>query len=145
MNDTSNNIITWNKYLEDINLPHQSSIHDYCYQNTDTALQVLSNFHPDYVSNFWIGPGWIPTVFELHLQLSKIDPHYVIYQIKEKFGGLRFYAESINPIYADTFDSLISAAETKSLSICELCSSPANVMKDNYLYRTLCAGCKQPK
>jgi hypothetical protein len=39
-----------------------------------------------------IGPGWLPVIERLHADLLKIDPNYVVAQVKEKFGGLRFYA-----------------------------------------------------
>lgn len=41
----------------------------------------------------WIGcsRGWYPLLVELDEQLGMLFPNYEIQQIKEKFGGLRFY------------------------------------------------------
>jgi hypothetical protein len=41
----------------------------------------------------WIGcsRGWYPLLVELDEQLGTLFPNYEIEQIKEKFGGLRFY------------------------------------------------------
>ena len=41
----------------------------------------------------WIGcsRGWYPLLVELDEQLGTLFPNYEIQQIKEKFGGLRFY------------------------------------------------------
>ena len=47
----------------------------------------------------WIscGPGWYPIVVRLDTELAAIDPGYVVHQVKEKFGGLRYYAEASPP------------------------------------------------
>jgi hypothetical protein len=47
----------------------------------------------------WIscGPGWYPILVHLDTQLAAIDPGYVVHQVKEKFGGLRYYAEPSPP------------------------------------------------
>ncbi len=41
----------------------------------------------------WIscGSGWYPLIAELDEQLRALLPNYVIHQVKEKFGGLRYY------------------------------------------------------
>ena len=41
----------------------------------------------------WIrcGRGWYPLLVELDEQLRQLLPDYEIHQVKEKFGGLRFY------------------------------------------------------
>lgn len=35
--------------------------------------------------------GWYPIIIELDEQLSALFPGYALHQVKEKFGGLRFY------------------------------------------------------
>ena len=37
--------------------------------------------------------GWYGILVELDKKLAKLDPDYVVLQAKEKFGGLRYYAE----------------------------------------------------
>jgi NMD protein affecting ribosome stability and mRNA decay len=37
---------------------------------------------------------WNDSVIECHEKLMKFDPNYSILQIKEKFGGLRYYFET---------------------------------------------------
>lgn len=137
----NNNLLIWNKYLEDINKSFQADLYNFCQKNTSFALEILGNFHADYVPNFWIGPGWIPLIFDTHKQLSQIDNNYIVYQIKEKFGGLRYYAEPTEEKNIQLFVSIINDAEAKSLSICEICSNLAQVRKTNYTYRTLCDTC----
>ena len=40
----------------------------------------------------WIscGAGWYPLLIELHADLVALDHDYVVEQVKEKFGTLRF-------------------------------------------------------
>lgn len=38
-----------------------------------------------------VGIGWQPLVDSIHMELVQIDPDYKVEQIKEKFGGLRYY------------------------------------------------------
>lgn len=64
-------------------------------------------------------------------------------QVKEKFGGLRFY------IYGgdDEIYNIISKAEKKSYSTCSGCGIGINIEeKDrNYFLKTLCEECKEKK
>lgn len=65
-------------------------------------------------------PGWRSLVEELHYNLVAIHPNYQIRQIKEKFGGLRFYT---NIPYDATDEGclLIQDYENQSHSICDIC------------------------
>jgi hypothetical protein len=49
----------------------------------------------------WIrcGRGWYPLVVELDEQLRQLLPDYVIHQVKEKFGCLRFYWGSSEDVH----------------------------------------------
>lgn len=64
--------------------------------------------------------GWRELVIQTHCKLKAIDPEYELWQIKEKLGGLRYYAdpsEDIDPILASIFRDIIYAAEVKSRHI----------------------------
>jgi hypothetical protein len=54
-------------------------------------------------------------------------------QIKEKFGGLRFYTTSTN----DYVRGVIDAAEALSLRTCETCGAPGKPRNDGWI-KTLC-------
>lgn len=43
----------------------------------------------------WIGcgPGWYPLIIELDTALAEVCANYELYQVKEKYGTLRYYAE----------------------------------------------------
>jgi len=60
-------------------------------------------------------------------------------QVKEKFGGLRFYTN-----YSDEYiDGVIAMAESMSLKTCEQCGNPGNDESDGYWISTLCEPCRE--
>ncbi len=81
-----------------------------------------------------VGDGWRPMVLELIELCKKHDVR--IYQIKEKFGGLRFYS-SVAP---GGLEQLIWAAEHISFHICEDCGSSGKQRSTSWI-RTLCDEC----
>ena len=107
-----------------------------------------------------IEDGWIVLVDELHDNLIKIDPWYKLLQVKEKFGGLRFYANHnhkkqclpVNHVDGDfeecKFHDAVSIAETKSWSICRNCGEPSSVSglvdASQWIpYKSLCVSCRE--
>ena len=58
-------------------------------------------------------------------------------QVKEKFGGLRFYMSSST----DEMEKLISEAEALCDELCEECGKIGEVCSDGGWYRTLCEDC----
>ncbi len=78
-----------------------------------------------------VGPGWRQLVSKLIDDLLEAGWDGYVFQVKEKFGGLRFYA-SANANY-----ELISAAEDQSYHICEECGEPGKVYRDGW-WKTLC-------
>lgn len=67
-----------------------------------------------------------------------ISDHPKAAQVKEKFGGLRFYMTHGN----DEIFSLISEAESKSYKTCEECGEPGD-QKDTGWVKTLCDSCHE--
>lgn len=74
------------------------------------------------------GNGWFTLLWELCAALEPLarqqqaageDPLQIV-QIKEKFGGLRFYVHQ----RTDEANALIDAAEERSYAICEACGEP---------------------
>jgi hypothetical protein len=60
-----------------------------------------------------------------------------VVQVKEKFGGLRFYMGRSN----DTIRALIQAAETSAEGVCEYCGAPGEVRSGSWL-KTRCDACE---
>lgn len=82
-----------------------------------------------------VGKGWHPLVTKLIENLFKFGWDGDLHQIKEKFGGLRFYIGEGN----DAIYTYIDAAEMLSLTTCEICGKPGSTSGwgRNWI-RTLC-------
>lgn len=59
-------------------------------------------------------------------------------QVKEKFGGLRFYTNFIS----DEISGMISMAESMSYRTCEVCGHPGRPNKEGWI-STLCDACRK--
>src|SRR3990167_5443692 len=80
-----------------------------------------------------VGDGWLKLVQKCIEELIASGWNKEILQIKEKFGGLRFYANGAD-------DAIISRYEQLSYTICEECGSTDNVTTESSprWIRTLC-------
>lgn len=65
--------------------------------------------------------------------VTAICPQVVALQVKEKYGGLRFYYTGGD----DVIEGMVSLAETLSFRTCEICGSPGKPRRDGWV-RTLC-------
>lgn len=85
-----------------------------------------------------IDKGWYPIIYELTKKIYDInkknkDIQTEVVQIKEKFGGLRYYIHS----GTDEIFKLIRDAEKKSYETCEICGAPGKLNTKGW-YKTLC-------
>lgn len=60
----------------------------------EEKLQDIINRMQNGVKYIEAPSEWEDLIIECHEELVKIDPNYTIFQIKEKFGGLRYYFDS---------------------------------------------------
>ena len=90
--------------------------------------------HTPYELFGWeIGGGWHPLVHELIAELQTLGWDGHISQIKEKYGGLRFYIG----YGSDAIFAAIDKAEAKSYTICEACGQSGKLRRGGWM-RTLC-------
>ena len=106
-----------------------------------TQIEVMEALRPRFVESGFVGfeapYGWLEIVVNLHEQLLD-NPDYRIVQVKEKFGGLRFYTQGIT----EEQRPLVRAAEKESLTVCQGCGSREDVeMRNHGWVATLCADC----
>ena len=116
-----------------------------------------------YLDIQWVGIGWTPIVKRLDKDLAKIDRRYEIHQIKEKFGGLRYYYDLSQsfisrypflwrtPLYwlvekrrdrkRNKMNALVLQAEEVCWHTCEACGSTEGVTTSGGWIQTLCAKC----
>jgi hypothetical protein len=81
--------------------------------------------------------GWFDLVWRLCEQIEKVvgeGTSIKVAQVKEKFGGLRFYFEGRNDA-SNAIRAHIAAAEQESFHICEVCGQPGYLIGHN---RTRC-------
>jgi len=87
---------------------------------------------------FSCGDGWYDLIYKLSTDLVAIDPNLKATQVKEKFGGLRFYTEG----YDRNVQIVISRAEEESYKTCEECGSTEDVTQTKGYIISLCPKCK---
>lgn len=93
---------------------------------------------------FDVPDAWEPVIRKLSAQVEKIlatipeEYRPRASQVKEKFGGLRFYMTG----YSAEIDKLIGEAEKACWEICAECGKPATVTAGGWITR-LCAECAE--
>jgi hypothetical protein len=81
-----------------------------------------------------IGPGWYGIVNSLDRDLRLRCPDYRVLQVKEKFGGLRFYATGLT----EAGNKEVQYAEATAAKTCEECGQYGTLRDSGGWYRTLC-------
>ena len=109
----------------------------YCYNLYPEMLQGLMQtpIQSSLAFGFEVGPGWHPLLLSL---FASLPPETRILQVKEKFGGLRVYADTTKKGQA-----LLEQAETESYSTCEHCGATENVSTEGRWLKTLCKACRE--
>lgn len=110
------------------------------YIGSDPEFQnILDRFVEGVPTRIDCGYGWADLIKECDNVLFIEDPNYTISQIKEKFGGLRFYFNTSDMKQYSRLNSIIMAIEEKSLETCEECSAPGYRRRHSnmgYMYTT---------
>ena len=97
--------------------------------------------HPISIFGIECDDGWLEMIAQLIQELIYAGWTREMRQIKEKFGGLRFYADGLTNETAE----IIMKYEKRSNEICERCGSTNRVTLcgDNWV-KTLCDQCAGP-
>ena len=83
---------------------------------------------------FGVDNGWLGIIKEMLEDIIKMGWDKQTADIKEKFGGLRFY---INSASEEVYNR-ISEAEKLSYKVCEQCGEEGELRQDIGWWRTLC-------
>lgn len=83
-----------------------------------------------------VGPGWRGILERLVEDLFTLGWDGQIAQVKEKFGGLRFYIGAGSPAVWER----IAQAEREAYRTCEDCGAPGK-LNDQGWWKTLCDEC----
>lgn len=87
---------------------------------------------------FVCGDGWYDLIDKLSAELSPFG--VVAAQVKEKWGGLRFYVDGTTEENDKQVYEIIGKYEKLSYKTCENCGQPGKVRKGGWV-RTLCDNC----
>ena len=121
----------------------------------DTLFEKYPNIFGDRKQpcHFWgfeCGDGWYMLIdtlcHDLQFNTDKNNsggkyPQIVALQVKEKFGGLRFYVGRAT----EHQNGEISFAESMSYHICERCGSTDDVQQVGSWIKSLCKNCRNNK
>jgi hypothetical protein len=93
-----------------------------------------------------VDAGWYPLVIATDARLTRLDPDYVVHQIKEKYGTLRYVcaprSEDPPPELADAMDAITDDAQRASARTCERCGQPGTLHQSpRHWVKTRCAMC----
>ncbi len=92
----------------------------------------IKEYSPEGSRRSSVGEGWVPIVEELHNILVKVDSRYRIDQVKEKFGGLRYYftpsfVPKNEPQRYSSMRYLVELAEALAARTCAACGRDGEV------------------
>lgn len=122
--------------------------------------ELQTRFPRLYQKKVWVefSRGWYPLILELSQQIDylynrwnlKYNNYPYVVQMKEKFGGLRFYIAFPEDVsYAnediEELTKIIDLYERKSYSVCEICSVEGENSMTNGWYNTLCRSCRDER
>lgn len=84
--------------------------------------KIRQKIVPEYGQLISVDEGWHKLVINCDAELSALDANYKIYQIKEKFGGLRYYFEpsqSTKDYVVNKMADIVHIYEEMSYNVCE--------------------------
>lgn len=102
---------------------------------------LKSKIEPSYGQHISVDEGWHQIIVDCDAELTAIDPNYQVFQIKEKFGGLRYYMSPSNDTTAqqrDVMHEVVSKYEKIAARTCEATGLPGVLMRSiGGWYKTL--------
>jgi hypothetical protein len=123
-------------------------------RNYQQWVKFLTNKYPEMIKSdkvIDVGDGWMNLVKLCCERLYNTKITYnethddkiefpIIVQVKQKFGGLRFYFDCNDKI-KDELEHAISFAESLSFKICEDCGRSGKTRQEKPWVQTLCDNC----
>ena len=112
-----------------------------------TAIEAILRRIPDGWGR-WLTmeKGWYPIVVDLDRRLAEVDPGYVLFQAKQKWGQLCYYYEASDGALPSAMEAAVAEAEARAAVTCEECGSTRDVSlyDDRPYVQTLCRRCAGP-
>lgn len=113
--------------------------------NETNTIKLKKEFPNLYNSDFSfdVKDGWFDIIYELSQELNAIIERTIpmenraafqAVRVKEKFGVLRFYMESMT----EQIEAFVSEAEAQSAKICEICGDKGKGITNHGWFATRC-------
>ena len=127
-------------------------------KNEDFGKYLHETYPTIFSKELWIecNEGWYTIIDDLSKQIAAAATRYGVQsdgelrisvaQIKEKYGGLRYYLHyyDMNDEDIQAIEQLVRNAEMKSYETCEDCSAPAKLCSPKrYWMKTICEKCQE--
>lgn len=147
-------------YLQDLSLMYKDIVLEYLKERNEKRDKLVSIYTE---KETW---GWHWIVEDVHKKLLHLDPYYTVQQVKEKFGGLRYYfeptddaRENQNGVLYEIMNDVVRNAEYLAYHTCMYCGN-SSAMQDTQRgvkwdstvklhtdgwYRTLCDTCEEER
>lgn len=97
-------------------------------------MKSLTNYLTEEQAVKCVGRGWEPLVRKVYNAKVGLGIPVGIIQVKEKWGGLRIYTD----YYDRQLEEVIIQVAKESLTVCHECGAPAELVKKEAWYLTLC-------
>lgn len=99
----------WKELSETRDISHLSDVINDIKSHDGNGYQVLQ-----------AEKGWWELITQCHTELKRIDPKYRIIQIKQKFGGLRYYfTTELGPETVELMHEIVRKYEKRLDTVCE--------------------------
>jgi hypothetical protein len=100
---------------------------------------VINRIDPTFGKTIDCEQGWWQIVADCANELESIDQDYVIYQVKEKFGTLRFYFRASDPSLEHKMNKVVSKFEKIASQTCERTGKEGKLLRHQTtrVYKTL--------
>lgn len=113
-----------------------------CRSDMESEMQIQlelikAKIMPGYWYSIDVGPGWYQLVIDCDRDLTEIDPSYEVCQIKEKYGGLRYYFSTKKADLIPQMDAVVEKYEEIASRTCEVTGRPGVLMQSRGWYKTL--------
>ena len=83
-----------------------------------------------------VGVGWGGLIEAIYNKAEQLKATLNVLQVKEKFGGLRFYCDT-----TEEMQDFVWNMEFASMTVCEFCGKEGHSVSIGGWYKTLCDAC----
>lgn len=100
--------------------------------------ELKKKIAPEYWKSIDVDEGWYQLIVDCDKELTAIDPNYQIFQVKEKFGGLRYYFQPSQSDTSTEMREVVAKYEAIAAQTCEATGKSGVLMKSiGGWYKTL--------